>query len=330
MGGMRERRASDEAGIVLTYDDFYGRAAQLDDLIGTLRQFAVDDWLCQLARISILLAGENSRSPKWANAFLQNFTPSGLVDQVNAWFQRHNEKGIIATVPSERDVGILIELAILHSPANAPRRMDFPQDSKTVFDAILMATSLAQPKLEGLSKRETVSVFASLWLRSLCPNPLALAAQGYHLFEVLAPERSPEAAEWAALFEQATGLDLDDHFAGGFAVAVQLLNQSPQDIASCWTSVLDPKYLDEFPKLKKPAEAYCRLRTSSLSGLAQAIREYEVCEDDLGSFNLIAIKKTPLIEYRNTVYPLYLHGIASSLLDGIYHAAILPGMQNAK
>lgn len=326
---MKEIHTNDELGVVLAYKDFYGQSIQLDNLIDTLQQFTVDDWLCQLARLSILLAGENRRSPKWANAFLQFFTPSNLVDKVNAWFKSRKEKGIVAVVPSERDVGILIELVILHSPTKAPRRMCFPQDLKKVFDAILMVTDLAQPKIEEPSRIEFVSVCASLWLRSSCPDPLTLATHGYHLFEILESNRSTEASEWAILFEQSTGQSLDDYFVGGYTIVAQLLAQSIQDIADGKTlDVLDPIHLGKFPKIKKPMEAYCKLRKNSLSGLKQDICENEVDQNDLGSFNLIAIKKTPLIEYQNTIYPLYLHGVASSLLDGIYHAVISQDQTN--
>lgn len=319
-------RTADEVGIVLTYEEFYGERPTLDALIAILTKFSADDWLCQLARLSVLLGGENSRRPKWANAFLANFTPPDKVAKINAWFTKHQNRGITATVPSERDIGALIELAILHAPSAAARRMEFPVDSNYVFDALLMVTSLAQPQLEGiLDAKEIASIFASMWVRSLCPDPFALASHAYHLFEILKSPKSARATEWASIFEMATGQELDEYFAGGVSIIVQLLSQSPQDIVSCWTSIYDPKHLDKTPSIKKPVEAYCSLRASSLTDLRRSIEEEEKNKNDIGAYNLIALKRSPLVEYGGTIYPLYLHGIAISILDGVYHAVIPPG-----
>jgi hypothetical protein len=320
MGPIRTR---DDAGVVLTYEDFYGEMPTLDALIAILTKFSADDWLCQLARLSVLLGGENSRRPQWANAFLVNFTPPDKVGEINAWFAKHQSQGITATVPSERDIGILIELAILHAPPSAARRMEFPADSKVVFDALLMVTSLSQPRLDGVSaSKEIASICATMWVRSLCPDPVALASHGYHLFEVLKSQRSAKAAEWASIFKMATGQTIDDYFAGGVSIIAQLLSQSPQDIGSCWTSIYDPKHLVKTSSIKKPLEAYCCLRASSLMELKRSIDEEETNKTDIGAYNLIALKRSPLVEYADTIYPLYLHGIATSVLDGVYHAVI--------
>jgi hypothetical protein len=204
-------RTTGEAGVVLTYEAIHGRSPELSELVSELKQFAVDDWLCQLARLSLLLAGANSRNPKWANAFLHGFTPSHLCEKVDGWFGAMREKGITTTVPSEREVGILIELAVLHSPPDAPRRMEFPQDSQVVFDSLLMVASLSQPKLEGRSDGDFGAAFASIWIWPLCPDPLTVAMHGYRLFEILEPERSSQAAKWANAFSRSTRQDLDEY-----------------------------------------------------------------------------------------------------------------------
>ena len=322
----------DEAGVVLNFRDLYDKPVHIDDLKALLATFATDDWICQLARLTCLLGGNRSRAPEWANSFLQYFTPPQEIDRVNRWFAEHHENGTTAVVPSERHVEILLELAVLYAPSTAQRRMAFPGDERTVFDALLMVATLETdiPKANTSDSKEFVAAISTVWLRAICPDPLEMCESGYYTFEILGGEkRSPPAKEWALLFKAATGQELDDYFAGGFGYLVVLLHQTPQDLAEVWQSVLDPALLSSFPKFKQASEAYASLRTASIDTLRQEITKHEPGED-LGSFNLIALRRFPLLEYKGGIYPLSFAGLANSLMDGVYHAVVTAALRSGQ
>lgn len=321
--------ANDEAGIVLNYEDLYRTPVTIKAIKDILARFAFDDWLCQLARLTCILGGNRYREPEWAKAFLKYFTPPEEIGRVNQWFDEARKKGRHLVVPSERHVEILLELALVHAPDAAPRRMVFPGDERQVFDPLLMVATLATnvPKATVAQPDLFVPAIAALWLRALCPDPIDIAVRGYCTYEILrGSSKSTKAKEWASLFFKATGQDLDDYFCGGLGSLTLLLRQSVEDLAQCWQSVLSPASLNESPKLRRPIDAYASLRSADARTIKKAILTLEP-GDDIGAYNLIPLRQYPLMHHKDGLFPLSLAGVANSLLDGVYHAIITASLK---
>ena len=329
----RELNVRDEMGLILNYRDLRKKQPTLEGIQAILGGFAVDDWLCQLGRLACLLGGDRSRSPEWIRHFLRWFTPAKDKEKVNSWFREHAEKGETAVVPSERHVGILAELAVLHAPDSAERKMEFPGDEGAIFDALLMVAALdtdVEVPPQGETAKDAAERFMSLWFRSGCPWPMDVVVRGFTIYQILQGKgRSPKGQEWAELFKEATGLDIDEYFSGGFISFAECMAKSAEDLASGWSPVPEPKHFSNNREFRTATEAYGQLRVATIEELRKTIRSLENIID-IGAYNLIALKKYPLVRCRGGVYPLYLQGIASSLSDGIYHAAITAALDKAK
>lgn len=313
----------DEAGVFLGYSDLYGNTCSINDIKTLLNRFSVEDWLCQLARLTCLLGGNRSRTPEWAKTFLLWFTPPDMHDKVRTFLDEHEQRGITVSMPSERHVEILLELAVVYAPHTAATPMKFPGDERTLFEALLMVATLDSeyPNLE-LDEDALLRTLFTIWHKSMCVEPLETASYGYHTYEILRGDnRSKDAEEWASLFLKATGQKLDMYYAGGFGALTILLSHSADDLASGWQSVLNPAELKQHPRLQRSVAAYTAIRACSLNQLRTDIRSLEPF-DRVSDFNLIALRKHPLMFHRGGVYPLSLSGISSSLFEGVYQAIV--------
>ena len=323
--------ANTDAAIALNYTDLYGKPVDMTFIKEILKRFAVDDWLCQLARLTSVLGGPRNRDRKWIEVFVKYFAPPEELSRVSDWFKKHEELGRTTVAPSERHLEILMELVIRYAPETAENKMAFPGDEGSIFDALLAVAALDVGAKDGALSEDrdsALAVFSSLLLRSICPNPLEIAIRGYDLYEILKGlDRSPKAVEWANLFEKATGENIDDYFAGGFGTLIHVLDQNIEDLKSGWDPVLAPDHLSKYPRLQRLLPSYYRLRSGRITDIKQEIERLEP-DDDLENFNLIPLRKYPLVRLNNSIYPLSLSSMANSLLDGIYYAVITAAIED--
>lgn len=317
------RDIRDDAAFLPGYPEMYGVPCTRAEMIALFKQFSVQDWLCTLARLSCVLAGSHRGSSEYGQAFAHWFVPDCLRARLQKWEDEHKKHGHKVVLPTERHVGILIEMALAHAPDTAPRVMTFPGDEKAVFDAFLMLSTLESPTPVEVSTPDDLdqasATFAALMYRSVSRDPAWPATRGFHIFRIL-QEREPDspAAKWADLFEKATGHDIDSYYAGGFQCLVVAWGQTPGQLAAGWQGLPSRPREAELKCQWDSFQDYYAFRRGDIGDIRRVI---EACNDvaDMNDVSLIPLLAYPLIDLPAGTYPLYLRGVGESLCDGIYH-----------
>ncbi len=309
------------------YQAIYGRPCTLDDLIGLIKHFAVDDWLLHLSRLATLLAGPRHRpGSKYADAFFRYIVPERTHPRLASWFADAAARGATALIFHDRQVGILIELALLHAPSQASEKLG-PEGQ--VLDALLMLTDLATPPQWPQTDEEIAAVLALLLDRSRLVDSIATITRGFHLYQIACPRLTLDARSWADLFKRATGPDLRTYFLGGLVLSVTEQVKSPEDLAGSFLPLPDSLRDGKGKSVRGVPDAYCAIRCAEVEQIKCAVQELEK-DANPDEFNLVPLLKYPL--FRNghgKAHSLFLSGMAVSLCEGIYQEIITAAKDHA-
>ena len=321
----------EDFAVLPTYHDVYGVHGSEDDLVKLIQEYDVQDWLLHLARLSNLLCGHRHRDALYVKPFLEWFRPPALMGKLNEVFENNRREGRKTYLFTDRHIGILIELALLHAPRNPSRRIEKKEDLHRIFTALLILADL-----EDFSERidtstdEGKATFVDqvwvLWGRSELIDPQETIPRGAYLYQIADPNQSPEAVEWGSLFRQATGHGLVPFFMGGVCTLLPEYARTPAEIGKTWLQCATAVQGKEGKMLPDVPSAYHERRAISIEALATAVQEHEK-GNAIPDFNLIGLKKYPLLRAGDGgVFPLYASGIADSLCEGIFQDVARPAI----
>jgi len=285
-----------DLAMVPGYQAIHGRPCALNDLIGLIKQFARDDWLLHLSRLATLLAGYRHRPGEYADVFFHCIVPDSVRPKLASWFGQATQQGNRALIFPDRDVGILIELALLHAPRQTTKELG-PEGQ--VLDALLMLTDLARPPQLPQSEEGWAAVLASLWERSYLVDPISTTARGFFLYQIACEEPSQKARDWANLFERATAAELKRYFLGGLAAfAVEFL-KSPDEIARSFTPLPDTLTDDKGIRFHGVPEDYYALRCATVEEITREVARLETHADP-NEFSLVPLLNWPFAGFEDT------------------------------
>ena len=300
------------------YSAIRGRPCSLGDLLAKVREFGVDDWILHLSRLATLLAGSRHRPGQYGDAFFTYLVPEDDI-RFRSWFKMVSSKGAKPFLFTDRHVGILIELALLHAPRDPTKKIP---PGGHVLDALLMLVDLETPEQLPQTDAAWAVFMATIGQRSRLVEAVACATRGYFLYQIGRDNKSSSALEWSRLFGEATKSQLDAYFIGGLLALGVTVLKKPQEIAGIVEPLPSAPATDADHLMHGVPDAYYALRSASIEAIANETRRWEKNPNPV-EFNLIALRKKPLyVKNGAGPYTLFLSGLADSLCEGVYQEII--------
>lgn len=314
-----------DLAMVPDYEAIHGRKCCLEDLIGLVKQYALEDWLLHLSRLATLLAGGRHRpGNEYGDAYFQYIVPSHLRKKVAKWFQDAIAQGARPLIHSERHVGILMELALLHAPGEAPEKLG-PQGQ--LFDALLTLVGLDNPAKMPQNDEDWAAVQACLWDRSRLLDPSSAVARGFHLYQIAHKQTTKTAQTWAELFHRAMKTELHTYFLGGLGLFAMEFMKKPEDIAKYFAALPETFTDNAQNPLAGIPHDYLAHKCATTLQLKQAAVHLEGGKSP-NEYNLVPVLKYPLFRSsRGGAHCLFLSGVAGSLCEGIYQEVMTASVE---
>ncbi len=304
------------------YSEFGGGEPTLDDFIGRLRDVGLRSLLFSLSRVMTILHNDGvSRMELQSLLRDQALTPDMLtrLRRLKNWRER------IIFFPQQ--ILFTAKMALLHSPDRDEERAEAEFRDVLVELLLMAADFLDRLDLSG-DRRELECVLIAHQVRNYLMNMteqiryMVPRASLLYLKLPLTPEflRTPDFIDLPAVFQAATGFNLKDYLAFGFALLVWFINQSylrdtyreehasinPHTFFS--TSTIDPalahRLLEGFVHTHASAKAAFEARAGDVSRL---------------TYDFLPFMAKPLYQIRgDIIVPMHLGYLEARFTNGIY------------
>ncbi len=304
------------------YSEFFGAEPTLEKFIAMLRTVGLHSLLLSLSRLITILHNDGVATPDLQRLLRdQSFTPEMFtrLRQLENWRER------IIFFPQQ--ILFAAKLALLHSPDQADERPD-PDFRDVLIELLLMAADFLDRLELPDDRRALESVMLAHQVRNFLLNTtdqvryMVPRASLLYLKLPFDPELrgDPDFIDLPAVFRAATGFDLKDYLAFGFAVLAWFLQQSylratfRDDHASLnpntffSDAAIDPvlarRFLESFVHTRASAKAAFDARAGDASKL---------------TYDFLPFMAKPLYKIRgDVVVPMHLSYLEARFTNGIY------------
>lgn len=307
--------------ILLGYSDLFGKTCSLDELIGLLKQYPLEQWLNFLSRIQITIAGDRFGDMEAQRNVVKGMFSALVCESLTRWCDENKDRAKNAFVVSERQVSVLQELAIIHAPENLEgKAFEQDQDFSVLTDALLIVTDFLHNS-SPVGPNDLIAITAHTQVVLNDTPSWRSFPRAIQFYQIGKDTKSPEVIEYDELFTEASGRSIQDYVMGGICCGMQDEMRTNEEICSGWYAIRQPCNCKN-PLEAEVVEAFLSLR----AGTVEQIRaEILVQEADLipRDFNLIALSRFPVVQLNNGSYfILNLSALTRSLFDGPRHVVM--------
>lgn len=305
--------------IILGYSNLFGKQCSLDDLVHLLQQYPAEQWLNFLSRIQNTIADERYSEINAQRSVVQGMFSARGCDALTKWCADNPEKANLAFVVSVRQIAVLQELCIVHSPEELTGKgFNEAEDFEVLTDALLIVNDLLYNPIEG-DQLDLLAVTAhnQITLHSL-PSWRAFP-RAIRFYEIGQSTKSAEVVKYATLFANATEKSIESFIFGGILCFMLDDMHTQEEVQSGWYPVRSPQECTN-PHEAEVVDAFVSLRSGTLTEIRSEVllREKDLHPRD---FNLIALSRFPIIRLENDQYYILNHtALARSLFEGPRHA----------